>query len=57
MKKKMTREEAIKELVQNNENFRRLHDKVAAMNGGRIPSSDEITRRLEETIARHRAAS
>ena len=56
-KKRMTRDELIAELVETDENFRRLHDKVVAMNGGRIPTSEEIDHRLEETIARYRAAS
>jgi hypothetical protein len=56
-KKKKKDDEAIEELLRANESFRRLYDRVVSMNGGRVPSSEEIGRRLEETIARYRAAS
>jgi hypothetical protein len=56
-KKRMTRDELIAELVETDENFRRLHDRVVAMNGGRLPTAQEIDRRFEEAIARYRAAS
>jgi branched-subunit amino acid aminotransferase/4-amino-4-deoxychorismate lyase len=57
MGKKRRRDEDMEELLRTDENFRRLYDKVVALNGGRVPTSEEIDRRLEETIARYRAAS
>jgi hypothetical protein len=57
MKKKMTRSEIIDDLLKTSESFRRLHDKVVALNGGRLPSSDEIGRRLQARIAQGRRAN
>ena len=56
-KKRRPDDEDLEALLRTDENFRRLYDKVVALNGGRIPTSEEIDRRLEETIARYRAAS
>jgi seryl-tRNA synthetase len=56
-KKRKAREERIQDLVKTDENFRRLYDKVRELNGGRIPSSEEIGNRLEARIAQGRRAS
>jgi hypothetical protein len=56
MKRKKTREERINEFRATDANFRRLYDRVYELNGGRIPSSQEIGQRLEARIARGRAA-
>jgi hypothetical protein len=57
MKKKMTRDEVIDDLVRTDDSFRRLHDKVVTLNGGRRPSSAEIGERLRERIAQGRRAN
>jgi seryl-tRNA synthetase len=56
MKKRKTNEQITAELLDKDENFRRLYKKVSELNGGRIPSSEEIGQRLEERIARGRRA-
>ena len=47
MKKKMTRDEIIDDLLSTSKSFRRLHDKVFALNG----------RRLQARIAQGRRAN
>jgi hypothetical protein len=56
-KKRQTPEEFLAELVATDEKFRRLHDKVVEMNGGRLPTREERDRRLEEKIASYRELS
>ena len=48
MKKRMSREERIHELLTTDENFRRLYEIVKERNGGRIPSRAEIDRHIHE---------
>jgi hypothetical protein len=57
MKKRKTDEEITAELVEKDENFRRLHDKVVALNGGRLPTSEEIDQRIREYRERHRGTA
>jgi len=57
MKRKRSREETIEELRRSDANFRRLYDKVVEMNGGRVPSSEEIDQHIDEWRARHRESS
>jgi len=52
--KKKTREQIVEELRTTDASFRRLYDKVVAGNGGRIPTSEEISRDLAATIERYR---
>ncbi len=55
--KKRNRDETIEHLRRTDENFRQLYDKVVTLNGGRVPSSEEIGKRLEDRIAQGRRAS
>jgi hypothetical protein len=54
-KKRMSREEITKRLLETDENFRQLHEIVKERNGGRIPSPEEIDRHIQER--RERRAS
>jgi hypothetical protein len=56
VKKRKTDEEITAELLEKDENFRRLYDKVRELNGGRIPSTKEIDFHIQEWRAR-RASS
>jgi hypothetical protein len=55
-KKRMSPEEATRELLETDENFRLLYRKVLDLNGGRIPTSEEIDRRIQDW-RRRRASS
>jgi hypothetical protein len=57
MKKPKTREAVTEHLLKTDENFRRLYDRVAELNGGVVPSSEEVDRMLEKWIAQRRASS
>ncbi len=57
MKKRKTPDEITEHLLKTNSNFRRLYHRVAELNGGIVPSSEEIRRRLEERVAQRRANS
>jgi hypothetical protein len=48
MKKKRARDEVVADLLRTDENFRRLYEKVLELNGGRIPSSEEIDRHVQD---------
>ncbi len=56
MKKRMSREQHIRELVKTDANFRRLYEIVTERNGGRIPSRAEIDRHIHDWRVR-RASS
>ncbi len=54
MKKKRTsREQQIEELSRKDENFRQLTEIVKRHNDGRIPSSEEIDRQIQDWRERH----
>jgi hypothetical protein len=48
MRKKMSRDEHMRKLAETDENFRRLYEKVRDLNDGRIPSSEEIDRHIQD---------
>lgn len=56
MKRKKSDDEITAELLKKDENFRRLHDKVVELNGGRLPTSEEMGHRLVERVERGRRA-
>jgi hypothetical protein len=47
VRKRMSREEHLRKLVETDENFRLLYERVSDLNGGRIPSSEEIDQRIQ----------
>jgi hypothetical protein len=57
MKKRKTPDEVTEHLLKTDSNFRRLYHRVAERNGGVVPSSEEIRRRLEERVAQRRESS
>lgn len=52
-KKRMNRDEQIEALGRKDENFRRLTELVKRNNGGRIPTSEEIDRHIQDWRDRH----
>jgi hypothetical protein len=56
MKKPKTPDEVTEHLLKTDSNFRRLYHRVAELNGGVVPSSEEIGRRLEAWVAQRRAS-
>jgi hypothetical protein len=56
MKKPKTPDEVTEHLLKTDSNFRRLYHRVAELNGGVVPSSEEIGRRLEARVAQRRAS-
>ena len=56
MKRKKSDDEITAELLKKDENFRRLHDKVVELNGGRLSTSEEMGNRLAERVERGRRA-
>ena len=57
MKKPKTPDEVTEHLLKTDSNFRRLYHRVAELNGGVVPSSEEIGRRLRERVAQRRDGS
>ena len=57
MKKPKTPDEVTEHLLRTDSNFRRLYHRVAELNGGVVPSSEEIGRRLQERLTQRRASS
>lgn len=55
-KKRMGRDEHIEALGRKDENFRRLTELVKRRNGGRIPSSEEVDRHIQDWRDRHASA-
>jgi hypothetical protein len=52
-KKRTSPEEATQQLLETDENFRLLYQKVRDLNGGRVPTSEEIDRHIQDWRIRH----